>query len=321
MDKLALLFAFSAALAAGSPSRAPGAEPDFARTYYERGREHEEDDRYAEALADYSRAIKLDPNFVEAYFSRSSIYAWSLPAVERDYGKAVADLTELLEIEPSSSAARFNRAQCYENLQQYDDAIADYSEAIERPDETSFAAKYLPKYKNESLANVYHYRGRAYHWYKADYAKAVADYSEALRLMPHIQLVRFRRGQAYNALKDYEQAAHDFKEALARQPNLTDVQAAYAWQLAACPDPQFRDAQAALYRARRANEARGYSVPDYLEALAAACAEGGKFDEAVEWQKKALERFASQAEGSPKTQAEMQARLALYEAHKPYRTK
>lgn len=314
MKKLPLLLAFSAALAAGAQAD----EPDFARTYYERGREHEEDHRYAEALADYSRAIKLDPKFVEAYLRRSSIYSWKLPDSERNDAMAVADLTKILEITPRAFGALFNRAQCYMRLGKTDDAITDYSAAIKvaKIEETSFE-RY--KYESESLANAYHYRGLAYHQRKGDYARAIADYTEALRLMPHIQMVRFRRAQAYHELKDYEQAANDFKETLARDPDQANVQAAYAWQLATCPEPKFRDAQEALYRARRANNARGFSVPDHLEALAAACAESGRFEEAIEWQKKALERFNTQAKASPQTQAAMQTRLALYETGKPYR--
>lgn len=44
-------------------------QPTTAGGYYERGRAHEQNKRYAEAFADYSKAIELAPKFVEAYFS------------------------------------------------------------------------------------------------------------------------------------------------------------------------------------------------------------------------------------------------------------
>jgi hypothetical protein len=55
--------------------------------------------------------------------------------------------------------------------------------------------------------------------------------------------------------------------------------------------------------------------PNLLDTLAAAYAEGGRFDEAVKWQKKALEHpdaFPGRAIDSVK------ARLKLYEAGQPY---
>lgn len=315
MKKLPLLLAFSAALAAGSLLRVRAGEPNFARTFYERGLNHARYHRYADALDDYSRAIKLDPKFVDAYFSRSSVYASDLPIVERDYAKAAADLTSILEIVPRDFSARFNRALCYEQLRQYDEAIGDYSTIIEEGADFSRVAE-----KTACLVHAYRNRGRAYQWYKKDYAKAVADYNEALRLNPNADMVRYRRGQSYNALAEYAKAESDFRAALARDPQYPNLLAAYAWQLAACPDAKFRDGKQAAELARRANQSSGFTVPDYLEGLAAARAENGEFDEAVKWQKKALEQTSFDSPAPRETRQAMERRLKLYEAGKPYRT-
>ena len=314
MKKLPLLLAFSATLAAGSLPRMRADEPDFARKFYERGLNHARYHRYADALDDYSRAIKLNPKFVDAYFSRSSVYASDLPIVERDYAKAAADLTTILEIVPRDFSARFNRALCYEQLRQYDDAIGDYSTIIEDGADFSRVAE-----KTACLVHAYRNRGRAYQWYKKDDAKAVADFSEALRLDPNADMVRYRRGQAYNALAEYAKAEDDFRAALARDPQYPNLLAAYAWQLAACPDPKFRDGKKAAELARRANQPFGNTVSDHLEALAAACAENGEFAEAVDCQKKALEQIVFDAPIRPEIKQAMEDRLKLYEAGQPYR--
>ena len=88
-------------------------DPTTARGYYERGLTHEQNKRYAEALADFSMAIELDAQFTEAYFSRSSLYAGHPSLEKRDYAQAVADLTQLLEIKPKDFSARFNRGLYY----------------------------------------------------------------------------------------------------------------------------------------------------------------------------------------------------------------
>src|SRR5688572_310123 len=86
---------------------------------------------YDEALADFTKAIELDFGFVDAYFSRSSLYTDHLDFAKRDYAKGVADLSKMLELEPKRFSARFNRALAYESLREYDKAIADYSRVFD----------------------------------------------------------------------------------------------------------------------------------------------------------------------------------------------
>jgi tetratricopeptide (TPR) repeat protein len=315
MCKLALLIATSLGVVGGPLLLARAEEPTTARGFYERGHLHEQNKRYAEALADYSKAIEVDPQFVEAYFSRSSLYAGHPSLDKRDYGKAVADLTKILEIDPKDFSARFNRALAYESLSEYDKAIADYTKVIEG--DTDFSRNGNGKHK--CLAQTHHYRGRAYQWYKRDHPKAVADYTKALRLDPEIEMVHYRRGQAYNALKEYAKAVTDFTAALERDPDYPNLLCAYAWQLATCPDATFRDGKKALELAQKANQKFGAKVADQVEALAAAYAESGQFEGAVKWQKKAVELFAAKAKAYPDHHKAMQARLKQYEAGKPYR--
>jgi hypothetical protein len=57
----------------------------------------------------------------------------------------------------------------------------------------------------------------------------------------------------------------------------------------------------------------GLNDSEFVAVLAAACAEAGDFDSAVKWQETAIDL-------APKTsQADLRARLELYQAHKPYR--
>lgn len=289
-------------------------DPTTARGYYERGLIHEQKKRYAEALADFSKAIELDPKLTEAYFSRSAVYSGRPSLEKRDYAKAVADLTKILELEPKRFSARFNRGLYYESLREYDKAIADYSKLIDG--DTDFSR--IADGKEKSLARTHHYRGRVYQWYKNDYAHAVADYTEALRLDPQIEMVHYRRGQTFHALKEFANAQDDFAVALQRDPGYPNLLCSWAWQLATCPDPNYRDGGKALEYANKANEKTKGKRSDCLDTIAAAYAEVGQFDDAIKSQKKAIELLGSRADEQQRKA--MHARLKLYEAGKPFRT-
>jgi tetratricopeptide (TPR) repeat protein len=233
---------------------------------------------------------------------------------KRDYAKAVADLTKMLEMQPKYYSARFNRALCYEQLREYDKAIDDYSKIID--DDTDFSRN--GNTKANCLAATRHYRGRAYQWYKKDYAKAVADYTESLRLDPQLEeMVNYRRGESYQSLKEYAKARDDFDVALTKDPAYPNLLNAYAWQLATCPEAKHRDGKKAMEYARAANEKSGYKRPECVDTLAAAHAEAGLFEEAIKLQKNAIGLLGPKADEQRKA---MQARLKLYEAGKPFRS-
>ncbi|GEM_PF-4834354 len=92
MRNFLVLVGASFCLMAYVPMVAAADEPTTARGYYARAFDHKNNKRFAEALADLSKAIELDPNFVDAYFSRSSLYSGHPSFEKRDYTKAAADL-------------------------------------------------------------------------------------------------------------------------------------------------------------------------------------------------------------------------------------
>jgi len=116
-----------------------------------------------------------------------------------------------------------------------------------------------------------------------EYAKALADYQQALRLAE-----RWYRPIAYRSL-------------------------ARLW--ATCPDASFRDGKRAVEAANKAIRGNGYVPPIDYDTLAAACAESGDFDAAIEWQSKAV----ATAKGDDEFIRQLRERLELYRAGKPYR--
>ena len=89
-----------------------------------------------------------------------------------------------------------------------------------------------------------------------------------------------------------------------------------AWIRATNPNPRFRDGVQALALARRAVELSRNDVGT-LDTLAAAYAEADRFAEAVQTARKALD-LATRHNDRALADA-LRARIALYEAGKPFR--
>ena len=86
-----------------------------------------------------------------------------------------------------------------------------------------------------------------------------------------------------------------------------------AWLLATCPAADVRVGGEALEHATRACELTGWADTTALDTLAAAHAECGEFAAAVRHAERAL------ALATPPVAAEIDARLAYFRAHRPWR--
>src|SRR5437879_7834293 len=82
--------------------------------------------KVAEALADYARAIELDPKLVIAYYNRSLVYN-----IQKDYAKSLEDLNKTLELVPDHRRALLNRGRVYRETRKYDLALADFTKLTE----------------------------------------------------------------------------------------------------------------------------------------------------------------------------------------------
>jgi tetratricopeptide (TPR) repeat protein len=72
------------------------------------------------------------------------------------------------------------------------------------------------------FAPTYNNRGGAYR-IKGDYERAIADYDEAIRLDPKYALACYDRGLAHLARKSYDQAIADFSKAIELEPDFTEA--------------------------------------------------------------------------------------------------
>ena len=81
---------------------------------------------YKGAIADFAKAIELDPNDSDAYLFRGGTKEGL-----QDYRGAVADYNKAIELTPNNSDAYHCRGSAKRKLEDYRGAIADYNKAIE----------------------------------------------------------------------------------------------------------------------------------------------------------------------------------------------
>ncbi len=147
---------FTKAIASGELSR-----EDLSVTYFNRGNAWDDKGDSDKAIADYTKAIEINPQYASAYFNRG--IAWYAKGA---YDKAIADFTKVIEINPQHVKAYYGRGLAWYDKGDYDKAIADFTKVIEID-------------PNFALA----YKNRGHAWEKkGDSDKAIADYEKAAKL-------------------------------------------------------------------------------------------------------------------------------------------
>lgn len=122
-------------------------------------------------------------------------------------------------------------------------------------------------------------------------------------------------GNTHLANKEYDRAIADYTEAIKLDPKDARAYERLAWVLATAPKDELRDGKKAVDYAQKACELTEWKNPDYLATLSAAFAEMGDFEEAVKWQMKALEAPELEQDKGK----EYRQRLKSFEEGKPYR--
>ena len=119
---------------------------------------------YQGAIADYTRAISLDPNYATAYHNRGNSYRKL-----RDYSAAIADFNRAISLDPNYATAYYNRGNSYREIRNYSAAIADFNRAIRI---------------NPNYSDAYNNRGDIREKL-GDYSGATADFKRALKIDPN----------------------------------------------------------------------------------------------------------------------------------------
>ncbi|HEY6285729.1 MAG TPA: tetratricopeptide repeat protein, partial [Ktedonobacteraceae bacterium] len=163
-----------------------------AEACYEVGKGLGQERKYTESIRFLNRAIELNSDYTWAYIVRGLTYYEDL----KEYQRAIADYNRAIELDPSNAAGYNNRGLVYDNLKQYDQAIADYDRSIE-----------LEPFR----VGAYYNRGIAYRDLK-EYQRAIADYNRAIELDHTYVQAYYSRGYAYLLLKNVPQAKNNYTQ-------------------------------------------------------------------------------------------------------------
>lgn len=162
-------------------------------------------------------------------------------------------------------------------------------------------------------ADALQFRNRGNCWTaKGDHASAIKDYSEAIRLNPRDAISYYNRGLAWYAGKDWQKSIEDCRKAIELDANYPLPCNHLAWLLATCPDPRFRDGAQAVEQGTRACELSQWANSGWIGTLALASAEAGDFEQAIKWLNRAIEL---DPDSHQKIRQEM---LALFQQGKPW---
>lgn len=247
---------------------------------------------HAEAVKAYDSAAKKNINSHAYYAARGEIHSRY-----GQWGEAVNDYTRALRIK-DDAVYHLERGRAYMKLRYYEDASIDFTDVIRK-----FGSK---------MPIAYVERGRAY-VAQGDFAQAEEDlkraeqrgvrsselmaamadlnykigrYSEAkeniqkaIIMDSSVSSCYLMRGMIFYKSKDANQTIADLKYALELDSTNDEAKSMLAWVYAANPLAAYRNGEEAL---RLAKELYKRNHREYAEVLAAAYAETGDFDKAVE---------------------------------------
>ncbi len=249
----------------------------------------------AEAIAEFRHALAIDPNCAAAHNNLGAILAEG-----GQVNEAIEHYRKAIEVNPSHASAHYNLANALARQSRYEEAMAEFQKSLDI---------------NSNSAEAHHNLG-LFLAGAGQFDEAIAHFRTALQLKP--TLINARRTLAVVLAHHGKipEAIAEWSELLRLQPDDVPALRELAWLLATSPAASHRNGSRAVQLAERAAELTADRDPAVLDALAAAYAEAGRFSEAVQTARHALELAARQ---NQQTLAEsVRARLSLYEARAPF---
>ncbi len=244
--------------------RAQEIDPQSIFPILQKARVHLLQENHAAALHELDRAHTAEPDNLGVLMLRAGVYAES---DERE--KAMADVDAALKLQPEYPPAKRMRAVLLADEERFEEAIAEL--------------RALPDNETTLLQLA------MLHSASKQFDEALERYDQLLKLQPESWIALRGRGDALLNLGKHAEAIAEYEKALKQKPDEPGLLNNFAWVLATSPQDELRDGERALQMATEAGELTEYRQVHILSTLAAAYAEEGDFDTALQWIDKALE--------------------------------
>jgi tetratricopeptide (TPR) repeat protein len=249
---------------------------------------------------------------------------------------AIRHYREALRIRPRHSNALNNLGSAFFNLGKIDEAIEMHRRALDELPENAFARSNLGRALVEkgrikegikelelalrlrpAFAGAHNNMGVALMG-QGKLQDAIRHFSLAIKVNSDLAESRNNLGVALAQLGRFREAIATLKEGVQRHPEDAPLAYSLAWQLSTAPRPEWREGEAALRLMRKFMKNSGNRNPFVLNALAAAYAELGRFEEAVNTAREAASR-ADEA-GEKEMAFQIRSLMQGYDKKIPYRS-
>ena len=251
---------------------------------------------HAEDLAAYTKLLLGDPANPLRHDAVANLY---LDAGQLD--EAIAEYRQSLRLNSESAPTHYNLGFALSARGRRDEAIGEFQFALRIDPDYAQAHNNLGallQISGQPDAALEHYR------------RAVALRPDNVESHTNLGLLLSSRGRA-------TEAADQFVEALALRGDNPQALGGLAWIRATAWDPALRNVEEAVRLAERAADATRHRDVTALDALAAAYASAGRYDEAVRVARTGLE--VSTAAGQVAVAAQFRQRIELYQEGQPLR--
>ena len=156
--------------------------------------------RYNQAILSFDRAVALKPDLVDAFMQRGNSFVGN---ARQNRSGRYADFSKVIELHPAAPNGWVARGAAYLDLNNFQAAIADASQAI---------------IVNPKDAAAFNLRGSAIRK-NGDAKKALEDFNRAVELAPNADNY-YQRGATYQLLGDHQSAIADFTQVIDMIPDL-----------------------------------------------------------------------------------------------------
>lgn len=176
-----------------------------------------------EAETSFRKVVELNASFAYAQLNRQlqfAHYQLGQIAMQRnDFSMAIDEYRKALTIQASDADARFGLGLAYQKLDQHDQAIKEFSDAVRYvPDFTEVYAALATSYKAKGMEQEARYAQAMTIFVNGDYARAANELAEVVKRQPELVGAQLGLGLSYEQLGKRDAAIAAFKKVLELRP-------------------------------------------------------------------------------------------------------